>query len=237
MVQIIFDFKAPFDVILSVVDPTSKQESQVGTWRSGVFGQFALPGTEWRFTEKGHGRPFQRYVTTDAVTQHVEVRPKPVMILSSSKFQQNGEIPKKYTCEGENISPPLAWSDVPANAQSLVLIVEDEDATDDGGVLLSEPWVHWVLYNISPSERAIPEGGRPLPLGALEGVNGRGETGYLGPCPRSGQHHYFHRLLALDRVLPDLGRPSKEELLAQIRRYQSHIVARVDLVGTYQMRE
>jgi len=233
-VQVIFRFIAPFDVILSVFDPTSKQESQVGAWRSGDVGQFALPGTEWHFTQKGHRRPFQTYVTTDFPSQLVEVGPKPVMILSSSQFQHYGEIPPKYTCEGENISPPLAWSNVPAQAQSLVLIVDEPDATDEFGEPLLKPWVHWVLYNIPPTARALPQGGAgfQLPAGTLEGVNGWGETRYRGPCPSSGQHYYFHRLYALDILLADLGRPSEAKIWEQPFR----VMAQAELVGTYQKR-
>jgi Raf kinase inhibitor-like YbhB/YbcL family protein len=160
-----------------------------------------------------------------------------MMTLNSPAFQDYGPIPSRYTCDGANISPPLAWSNVPANAQSLVLIVEDEDATDRNFVPLPAPWVHWVLYNIPPIE-SLPEGG-PLPAGTLEGVNGSGETGYVGPCPPRGRHRYFHRLLALNQKLPDRNRPSKDALLSYLRFQTTKdpymIIARVNLVGTYQM--
>jgi Raf kinase inhibitor-like YbhB/YbcL family protein len=169
-----------------------------------------------------------------------------MMTLNSPAFQNYGRIPPRHTCHGQqnsdtgeiatNVPLPLAWSDVPANALSLVLIVEDKDATDENGFPLSEPLVHWVLYNIPPRASALTEAG-PLPAGTLEGLNGRGQTGYLGPCPPDdglGPHHYVHKLLALDRVIPDLGRPSKDALLAQMRRGQSRVIAQADLVGTYQ---
>jgi Raf kinase inhibitor-like YbhB/YbcL family protein len=180
------------------------------------------------------------------------------MNLTSSKFQQNGEIPKKYTCDGDSISPPLAWSDVPAEAKSLVLIVEDADAVeevDQGGVISfrphpDRPWVHWVLYNIPLTASGLREGGAgfQLPPGTLEGVNGRGETGYFPPCPPplTVPHNYFHRLWAVNFVLADLGGlnnnkgPSKADLLAAIQRRMrpegtvSNIVAKAELVGTYQ---
>ena len=152
-------------------------------------------------------------------------------------FPNNGPIPQRFTCEGRETSPPLAWSGVPASAQSLVLIVEDADAVDENGYLLPAPWVHWVLYNIPPNATLL-EGG-PLPAGTLEGVNGRGQTGYVGPCPpeKTGRHRYFHKLLALRVVLPDLDRPSKDALLRYIRFKPegelTRIVASVDLVGTY----
>jgi Raf kinase inhibitor-like YbhB/YbcL family protein len=132
-----------------------------------------------------------------------------------------------------DVSPPLAWSGVPADAKSLVLIVDEPDATDE---VFDEPlpkgaWVHWVLYNIPPSASALPEGVRQLPAGTLEGVNSWGQTGYRGPCPHRGSpHHYFHRLFALDLVLADLGRPSEAKIWEQ----PSRIIAQAGLVGTYQ---
>jgi Raf kinase inhibitor-like YbhB/YbcL family protein len=183
---------------------------------------------------------------------------KQAMILNSTdpEFQNNGPIPKKYTGEGDRISPPLAWSDVPAKAKSLVLIVEDADAVEEvvdaNGRPTGEyrphpdrPWVHWVLYNIPPSASGLPEGGArfQLPEGTREGVNGRGETGYFPPWPPDpNRHHYFHKLLALDLVLADLDRPSKEALLANLRQLRtplgggssrSRIIAQAELVGTY----
>jgi Raf kinase inhibitor-like YbhB/YbcL family protein len=176
--------------------------------------------------------------------QHVEVGPvtstsgKQVMKLSSV-FPNNGEIPRKYTCHGDSISPPLTWSDVPAEARSLVLIVEDDDAVDENDRPHPDrPWVHWVLYNIPPPGLREGGDGFQLPPQTLEGVNGRGETGYFPYCPPSGPpHHYFHRLWALDLVLDDLARPSKAALVEHIRRRRradrSRIIASANLVGTY----
>jgi Raf kinase inhibitor-like YbhB/YbcL family protein len=226
---------------LGMVDPTTKKESPCPQLIPGpqLFG--VEPGTEFRIY--CGGLTYQTYLTTHAPVQNVQIVPSPdggakvvvpglPMTLNSPAFQDFGPIPSKYTCDGANISPPLAWSGVPAKARSLVLIVEDEDATDDDGVPLSEPRVHWVLYNVPPNA-SLPEG-EPLPAGTLEGVNGSGKTGYLGPCRPSGQDYYVHKLLALDRVIPDLGRASKRDLLAQIRRDQSRVIAQADLVGTYQ---
>ena len=149
--------------------------------------------------------------------------------LTSTALAHRGQIPSKYTCDGEDISPPLAWSGVPAEAKSLVLIVDDPDAPDPAAPKMT--WVHWVLYNIPPSASALPEGARQLPAGTLEGVNDWKRTGYGGPCPPIGRHRYFHKPYALDIILPYLGKPSKAKLEGQIR---GHVIAQAELVGTYE---
>ncbi len=149
--------------------------------------------------------------------------------LNSSAFSHGGEIPSKYTCQGEDISPPLAWSGVPDGAKSLALIVDDPDAPDPAAPKMT--WVHWVLYNIPPGTRSLAEASRQPPAGALPGLNDWQRTGYGGPCPPIGRHRYFHKLYALDTLLPDLGRPSKAALEA---RMQGHVIAQAELVGTYQ---
>ncbi len=151
--------------------------------------------------------------------------------LTSSAFAQNGEIPTRYTCEGEDLSPPLAWSGVPANAKSLVLIVDDPDAPDPAAPKLT--WVHWILYNLPPSASALGEAVKQLPAGTRDGLNDWQRTGYGGPCPPIGRHRYFHKLYALDTVLPDLGRPTKAKLEAAIK---AHVIAQAELIGTYQKR-
>ena len=152
--------------------------------------------------------------------------------LTSTALTHEGQIPSKYTCDGQDISPPLAWSGVPGEAKSLVLIVDDPDAPDPAAPKMT--WVHWVLYNIPPSASALPEAAGQLPAGTQEGVNDWKRSGYGGPCPPIGRHRYFHKLYALDIVLPDLGRPSKAKLEAQIK---GHIIAQAELVGTYQKRK
>jgi len=104
--------------------------------------------------------------------------------LTSTALAHGGEIPSKYTCDGQDVSPPLAWSGVPAEAKSLVLIIDDPDAPDPAAPKMT--WVHWVLYNMPPSASALPEGARQLPAGTLEGVNDWKRTGYSGPCPSAG---------------------------------------------------
>jgi Raf kinase inhibitor-like YbhB/YbcL family protein len=154
-----------------------------------------------------------------------------IMKLTSSAFGENQSIPKLYTCEGKDVSPPLAWSGVPANAKTLALIVDDPDAPDPAAPRMT--WVHWVLYNIPASATALPEGvtAGGLPKGALEGTNDWQRTGYGGPCPPIGRHRYFHKLYALDAVLPDLKKPSKAALEQALK---GHIIAQAQLIGTYQ---
>jgi hypothetical protein len=153
------------------------------------------------------------------------------LTLTSSAFAHQGEIPAKYTCEGKDLSPPLAWSGVPAGAKSLALIVDDPDAPDPAAPKLT--WVHWVLYDIPPSATGLPEGANPLPAGTRAGLNDWQRLGYGGPCPPIGRHRYFHKLYALDAVLPDLGRPDKAKLEAAMK---GHVIAQAELIGTYQKR-
>jgi Raf kinase inhibitor-like YbhB/YbcL family protein len=151
--------------------------------------------------------------------------------ISSQAFSQNGSIPARYTCDGQDTSPPLAWSGLPQGAKSLVLIVDDPDAPDPKAPKMT--WVHWVLYNIPLGSTALMEGVKAgdLPDGTKEGLNDWKRTGYGGPCPPIGRHRYFHKLYALDIVLPDLGKPTKAQLENAM---QGHIVEQCELVGTYQ---
>jgi Raf kinase inhibitor-like YbhB/YbcL family protein len=153
------------------------------------------------------------------------------MGLTSSAFAQGASIPKRYTCEGEDQSPPLAWSGLPAAARSLALIVDDPDAPDPAAPRMT--WVHWVLYNLPPETTHLDAGIAPsaLPSGTLQGRNDWKRTGYGGPCPPIGRHRYFHRLYALDVRLPDLKQPTKDQLLTAM---QGHVLTQAELVGTYQ---
>jgi Raf kinase inhibitor-like YbhB/YbcL family protein len=148
--------------------------------------------------------------------------------LTSSAFAEGGAIPAKYTCDGKDVSPPLAWSGVPAGAKSLALIVDDPDAPDPNAPKMT--WVHWVLYDIPPAAGGLAEGAQ-APAGARGGTNDWGRTGYGGPCPPIGRHRYVHKLYALDTLLPDLERPSKSQLEAAMR---GHVIAEARLIGTYQ---
>jgi Raf kinase inhibitor-like YbhB/YbcL family protein len=154
--------------------------------------------------------------------------------LSSPAFSPGGEIPALFTCEGQDLSPALDWTGVPEAAKSLVLIVDDPDAPDPRAPRTT--WVHWVLYNLPPSARGLPEGvsARALPAGAKVGTNDWKRTRYGGPCPPIGRHRYFHKLYALDTVLPDLDSPTKAEVEAAMK---GHVIAHAELMGTYQKKQ
>ena len=153
------------------------------------------------------------------------------LILTSSAFDYDGNIPAIYTCDGDDISPQLTWSGIPANAKSLVLIVDDPDAPDPEAPKMT--WVHWVLYNIPTTASGLAEAVKEseLPEGTLQGLNDWKRTGYGGPCPPIGRHRYFHKLYALDTVLPDLAKPTKAMLEQAM---QGHIIEQTELMGTYQ---
>lgn len=148
--------------------------------------------------------------------------------VTSPAFANQGAIPKLYTCDGRNVSPPLALSGVPAGTQSLAVIVEDPDAPDPAAP--RTVWTHWVVYDLPATTRALAEGaGNHAGLGR-PGKNDWGATGYRGPCPPVGKHRYFIKAFALDTELGDLGEPTKAELLS---RMQGHILARGETFGTY----
>ncbi len=153
--------------------------------------------------------------------------------ISSPAFGSSQGIPSVHTCEGKDVSPPLAWSGLPDGTRSLALVVDDPDAPDPRAPLRT--WVHWVLYDIPPTAAGLPEGveAGDLPAGTRQGVNDWKRTGYGGPCPPVGRHRYFFKLYALDAVLPDLGTPTKAALE---RAMEGHVLARAELVGTYQKR-
>lgn len=141
--------------------------------------------------------------------------------LTSQAFKENERIPSKYTCDGENISPPLRWEKAPTGTKSLVLIVDDPDAP-------RKTWTHWVVYNI-PSECIESQEGKS-PTGSLEGNGDYNVIGYKGPCPPSGLHHYHFKLYALDTKLNLEQGASKEEVEKAMN---SHIIATSELIGTY----
>jgi Raf kinase inhibitor-like YbhB/YbcL family protein len=153
------------------------------------------------------------------------------MRISSPAFAANAEIPAKFTCQGGDRSPPLAWADLPAGTKSLALIVDDPDAPDPAAPRMT--WVHWVLYDIPPQTTGLAEAiaSSALPKGTHEGVNDWKRTGYGGPCPPIGKHRYFFKLYALDAVLPDLKKPSKPTLEKAMH---GHVLAHAEVVGVYQ---
>jgi Raf kinase inhibitor-like YbhB/YbcL family protein len=151
--------------------------------------------------------------------------------ITSPAFEDGGAMATRYTCEGQNIAPPLQWTGIPDGTRSLALIMDDPDAPDPAAPKMT--YVHWVLYNLPPDSTGLPEGvaSKNLPAGTLEGVNDWRRTGYGGPCPPIGRHRYFHKLYALDIMLDDLNKPTKDRLLKAI---EGHVIAKAEIVGTYQ---
>lgn len=151
------------------------------------------------------------------------------LTIKSTAFTEGGKIPSRYTCEGNDISPPLSWEGVPDNTRSLVLLVDDPDAPDPRAPKMT--WVHWVLYNIPPDTAGLAEGTADLPTGTGEGINDWKQTGYGGPCPPVGSHRYFHKLYALDTVLEGLNKPDKSTVEAAM---DGHVIDKAILIGTYE---
>ena len=151
--------------------------------------------------------------------------------IRSPAFSEGGEIPAVHTCEGKDISRDLIIEGVPQGAKSLALVVHDPDAPDPAAP--QRDWVHWVLYDLPASTRALPQGIREgdLPAGALPGLNDWKKTGYGGPCPPIGRHRYFFELYALDTTLPDLGKPARQKLEEAMT---GHVLGKSQLMGTYQ---
>lgn len=150
------------------------------------------------------------------------------IVLGSSAFETGATIPRKYTCDGENVSPPLHWNRIPFATKSLALIAEDPDAP--GGI-----WSHWVVYDLPPNATTLGENTPKtdsLANGAKQGVNDFQQVGYGGPCPPPGQaHRYFFRLYALDRILELKPKANRQQLLTAI---QGHNVGEAELIGLYQ---
>ncbi len=144
----------------------------------------------------------------------------PGLVITSTVFVNNGNIPGKYSCEGEEVSPPLAITGMPAGTKSLAIILHDPDAPMGGG------FTHWVLWNIEPGDNNIPENFK----GGSPGLNGAGQTGYKGMCPPTGTHHYHFKVYALDTKL-DLDNKTNKAMLEKAM--QGHILADGDLVGLY----
>jgi Raf kinase inhibitor-like YbhB/YbcL family protein len=146
---------------------------------------------------------------------------KAALTVTSSAFQANGAIPSEYTCDGAGKTPPLAWSKAPAAAKSIAILVDDPDAPKG-------TFTHWIVTNIPPNETSLPENGA-LPQGAVAAKNDTGSTGYMGPCPPSGKHHYHFRVYALDTAI---GKPGNRA--AFLKAIDGHVLAEGDLVGTYE---
>jgi len=146
--------------------------------------------------------------------------------LTSSAFKDGKPIPSTYTCDGTNISPALSWTEPPVGTESLALISDDPDAP-------MGTWVHWVVYNLPPSVRQLPEvlpADGQLPDGTRQGRTDFGRTGYGGPCPPSGTHRYFFKLYALETTLSLAPGATAKQLETAMR---GHVVAEAQLMGTY----
>jgi Raf kinase inhibitor-like YbhB/YbcL family protein len=154
-----------------------------------------------------------------------------MLALTSTAFAPGQKIPRKYTCEGDDRSPPLAWSGAPAGTKSFALIVDDPDAPDPKAPRMT--WVHWVLYDIPAAATSLAEGASSgaLPAGAVEGRNDFKRVRFGGPCPPIGRHRYFHKLYALDATLP-AGKPMDKTALEAAMK--GHVLAHAELTGTYQ---
>ena len=148
------------------------------------------------------------------------------MEITSPAFTNNARIPSRYTCQGEDISPPLRVEGVPDGARSLVLLVDDPDAPDPDAPKMV--WDHWVVWNIPPETTLIDEGG--LPAGSLEGRNSWRRNDYGGPCPPVGTHRYFFKLYALDTTLDLPASATKADVEAAI---EASVLDQAQLIGLY----
>lgn len=152
---------------------------------------------------------------------HAEEKTMSELAITSPAFSHNGMIPKRYTCDGADVSPPLAIGNVPEGTKSLALIVDDPDAP-------AGTWVHWVVWNIEPGTREIPE--HSVPPGALQGTNDFGKQKYGGPCPPSGTHRYFFKLYALNAPLALAGGARKAKVEEAMG---GHLLGKAELIGLY----
>ena len=162
--------------------------------------------------------------TAQVETKHVG--DKMEIKITSGAFNEGEFIPKKYTCDGVNISPPLDWSGIPDNTKSIALICDDPDAP-------MGTWVHWVIFNIPPSINKLKENipaVKVLEDGTIQGINDFRKTGYGGPCPPGGTHRYYFKIYALDKKLSITSSTTKKDLEQSMR---EHIVAEGKIVGKY----
>ena len=152
-----------------------------------------------------------------------------VLKLRSPAFEEDGDIPSRFTCEGDDCSPPLEWSGVLPEMRSFVLIVDDPDAPDPAAP--RRTWVHWLRYNIPPDCRALGEGEGNRPTVGEDARTDARDRGYHGPCPPIGRHRYYFRLFALDSMLPNLGAMADRNTVE--RAMAGHVLATATLMGTY----
>jgi len=144
------------------------------------------------------------------------------MEIKSEAFKEGESIPVKFTCEGPNISPPLQFTNVPAEAKSLILLVEDPDAR-------AKPWVHWLVFNIPADTKGFEE--NSIAPGAEQGLCNGNTFGYEGPCPPENEHRYLFKLYAIDKILDSKPTPDRKKVLQEI---EGHIIAEAVLKGMYE---
>lgn len=151
--------------------------------------------------------------------------------LTSSAFTEGDAIPSKYTCEGDDVSPPLAWSGAPDGTRTFAIIVDDPDAPDPAAPKTT--YVHWVTYEIPASTVSLAENAskKGMPSGAKQGLNDWKKAQFNGPCPPIGRHRYFFKLYAVDTTLASLSNPTKQDLENAMK---GHVLAQTQLMGTYQ---
>jgi Raf kinase inhibitor-like YbhB/YbcL family protein len=164
---------------------------------------------------------FKKIATETPIITEIPLTTEINMKIESPAFENNQPIPSKYTCDGEDVNPPLKISDVPEDAKSLVLIVDDPDAP-------LGTFTHWIVWNIDPKTNFIEE--NSVPVGAIVGVNDFGKNSYGGPCPPSGTHHYHFKLYALDTTL-NLDKDSKKNDLEKAM--ENHILEKAEIIGIY----
>jgi len=169
-------------------------------------------------------------ITSTHIKSSVTMMPKKSghMTIASSAFENNGTIPSKYTCDGQSINPPLQFGNVPSDAKSLVMLMDDPDVPKN--IKPDGVFDHWVVYNISPTVHEIAE--NSVPHGVPQGLNGAGQEKYTGPCPPDREHRYFFKVYALDAPL-DFSDPSKVSKQMVIDKMQGHIIDQAELIGKY----
>jgi Raf kinase inhibitor-like YbhB/YbcL family protein len=158
--------------------------------------------------------------------------PARTIVVTSPAFEAGAEIPTEHTCEGKDVSPPLAIAGVPAGARSLVLVVDDPDAPDPRAP--KRTWVHWVVAGLPATTTALPAGAsHHLPGGASHGKNDWGKAAWGGPCPPIGRHRYVFKVYALDEAMAATGK----DKAALLKAMDGHVLARGELIGTYQKKK
>lgn len=174
------------------------------------------------------GLPLTYFTYGQLLNGNNKQKEKVIMQITSSAFKNSGVIPKKYTCEGEDVSPPLSWSNMPKNTKSFALICDDPDAPTD------KPFVHWLVYNLPSTMKHLEENASISSIqGALQGKNDFKKMSYGGACPPKGHglHHYHFTLYALAIKLDLSAGATKEEVLQAM---QGHVLGEAELIGTFE---